>query len=89
MKQAAKFGFITGLLAGTAAVGLVGLMLGATDPAHTAAGPTENLVATQSTDGSVIYLWRVGPDGSMQLLTSTPAPATPGPAHAAGDERRP
>lgn len=85
MKNTAKFGFLTGLLAGTAAVGAIGLLLGAAEPhAQHPDANTHNLVATPSPNGSIIYLWRVEADGSMSLLSSTPTPAPAALVHAPG-----
>lgn len=76
MSKASRFGFLLGLLAGTAAVGAIGIMTGqgnATTPAVTKSG--EHLVTTQSPDGLIIYLWRVSDTtGDIEFVARAVAP---------------
>jgi hypothetical protein len=69
MSQSLKFGFLVGLLAGTTAVGTIGLMMG---QAEANARPRAiqkplKLELTQSPDGKTAYLWGIDP--KTQALT--------------------
>ncbi len=72
MQTRARFGFLLGLLVGTATVGSVSLMMGQSDARRHAnpepAGVTVFEVS-HSPDGSVAYLWSIEPEsGTLRLL---------------------
>jgi len=74
MSKASKFGFLLGLLAGTAAVGAIGIMTGQGNrPATPKSG--EYLLTTQSPDGLILYLWRVDEStGELEFVARGVAP---------------
>ncbi len=76
MRQSLKFGFLAGMLAGTAAVGTVGLMMGQAE-ARVSPKPIHQplkLELTQSPDGKTAYPWGINPiDRTVTFLGSDSA----------------
>lgn len=81
MQRRARFGFILGLLVGTATVGSVSLMMGQSDAHRHAEAEAEVAGLTvfdvsHSPDGHIAYLWGIDPErGNMRLLRQQPVPA--------------
>lgn len=78
MSKASRFGFLLGLLAGTAAVGTIGIMTGQGNTTRHPDPRPGFVVATQSDDRSTIYLWTVEPEtGELTFLRQSPIPKHP------------
>lgn len=72
MRTRDRFGFLLGLLVGTATVGSVSLMMGQSD-----APPARDTIfeVSHSPDGSVVYLWGIEPRrGTLRLVRQQPMP---------------